>query len=183
MNNKTRIIRSVNSTPNQYTPLSNKLLQDARLSLDTRGLMAFLLSLPNDWIIYKENVQKQIGYGKKKMDRIWSEAKKYGYIISEKSRNPNGTWSYSYTLTDAPLSTAPLSTGGLSTGGKGGPKQSKQLQNKQLQSKDDNDTPKGVSSSYNKAITANKLAENNKNAMNSSLDEFKLALMDKFNMV
>lgn len=136
MANKTKIIRSVDSTPNNFTPLSNKLLQNNNLSLDTRGLLCYLISLPQDWVIYKENIQKQLGFGRKKMDRIWSEAKKFGYLTSEKFRESNGTWNYTYTITDVPLSTVPLSNDGLSNdgltnNGKGYTIQSNDLQNKE----------------------------------------------------
>lgn len=141
MANKTRIIRSVESTPNNFTPLSNKLLQNNNLSLDTRGLLCYLISLPQDWVIYKENIQKQLGFGRKKMDRIWAEAKQYGYLKSEKFRESNGTWNYTYTITDVPLSTVPLSNDGLSNdgltnGGKGYTIQSNDLQSNDLQNKE-----------------------------------------------
>lgn len=136
MGNQTRIIRSVESTPNNYTPLSNKLLQNNNLAIDTRGLLCYLLSLPKDWIIYKENIQKQLGFGRKKMDRMWSEAKQYGYLTVKKFRNNNGTWEYQYTITDVPLSTASLSNVGSSNVGKGNTIQSNHQQSNHLQSKE-----------------------------------------------
>ena len=120
MANKTRIIRSVESTPQNYTPLSNKLLQNKHLSLDTRGLLCYLISLPSTWVVYKHNIRQELGFGRKKMDRIWSEAKKGGYLKTEKFREKDGTWNYIYTISDVPLSTAPLSNVGSSTAGKGG---------------------------------------------------------------
>lgn len=131
MANKTKVIRSVDSTPQNFTPLSNKLLQNNKLSLDTRGLLCFLISLPSDWIVYKENIQKQLGFGRKRMDRMWSEAKKGGYLQTEKYREDNGTWNYTYIISDVPLtnvpsSTAALSNVGSSTAGKGGTIISKQ---------------------------------------------------------
>ena len=66
MANKTRIIRSVESTPQNYTPLSNKLLQNKHLSLDTRGLLCYLISLPSTWVVYKHNIRQELGFGRKK---------------------------------------------------------------------------------------------------------------------
>lgn len=136
MANKSRIIRSVESTPNNYTPLSNKLLQNNNLAIDTRGLLCYLLSLPKDWVVYKENIQKQLGFGRKKMDRIWSEAKKAGYLRVEKFRQSDGTWNYTYTISDVPLSIVPLSNDGSSNVGKGNTIQSNHLQSNHLQSKE-----------------------------------------------
>ena len=135
MANKTKIIRSVESTPQNYTPLSNKLLQNNNISLDTRGLLCYLISLPTNWVVYKENIQKQLGFGRKKMDRMWLEAKKFGYLQSEKFRKKNGTWNYIYTITDVPLSTVPLSTVGSSAVGKGDTIISKHKQSKHKQNK------------------------------------------------
>ena len=135
MANKTRIIRSVEATPHNYTPLSNQLLQNNHLSLDTRGLLSYLVSLPTDWIVYKQNIQKQFGFGRKKMDRMWSEAKEFGYLQSEKFRENDGTWNYIYTISDVPLSTVPLSNVGSSNVGKGDTIQSKNKQSKNRQNK------------------------------------------------
>ena len=136
MANRTQIIRSVESTPHNYTPLSNKLLQNNHLSLDTRGLLCYLISLPKDWVVYKENIQIQLGFGRKRMDRIWSEAKSGGYLKSEKFREKNGTWNYIYTISDVPLSTVPLTTVGSSTVGKGDTIISNHIQSNHIQSKE-----------------------------------------------
>jgi hypothetical protein len=68
--------------------------------------------------VYKENIQHQLGFGRKKMDRIWSEAKTAGYLKVTKYRQTNGTWNYTYTISDVPLSTVPLSNVGSSIVGK-----------------------------------------------------------------
>ena len=136
MANKTQIIRSVESTPHNYTPLSNKLLQNNNLSLDTRGLLCYLISLPKDWVVYKENIQKQLGFGRKRMDRMWSEAKNGGYLKTQKFRETNGTYNYIYTISDVPLSTVPLSNDGLTNVGKGDTIISKHTQSNDIQSKE-----------------------------------------------
>jgi len=140
MANKTRIIRSVESTPKNYTPLSNKLLQNNHLSLDTRGLLCYLVSLPADWVVYKENIQKQLGFGRKRMDRMWKEAKTFGYLQSEKFREKNGTWNYIYTISDVPLSNVPLPNVGSSIVGKGDTIQSTHIQSNNKQSKHNSNT-------------------------------------------
>jgi hypothetical protein len=139
--NQTRIIRSVESTPNNYTPLSNKLLQNNNLDIDTRGLLCYLISLPADWVIYKENIQKQLGFGRKKMDRMWNQAKQFGYLKVDKFRKSDGTWEYNYTISDVPLSNVPSSTcgvsnDGLSNVGKGNTIQSNHIQNTEIQNKE-----------------------------------------------
>ena len=35
-----------------YTVISNVFLRDEKLSLKSKGLLAYVLSLPNDWVLY-----------------------------------------------------------------------------------------------------------------------------------
>ena len=129
--NTTKIIRSANSSKNNFTPISNKLFTDESISLDTVGLICYLVHLPPDWIIYKEHIQNQMqqrGCGGTKFKRMWKEAKDSGYIIQKKIRTEEGTYDYQYVISDIVLTTGTkqtygsttgtLSTGGLSTGGK-----------------------------------------------------------------
>lgn len=120
MANKTQIIRSANSSKNNFTPISNKLFTNENISLDTVGLVCYLVHLPFDWIIYKEQVQKTMnkrGIGTDKFNRIWKEAKDNGYVIQNKFRTDKGTYDYQYVISDIVLSTHGSSTHGLSTGG------------------------------------------------------------------
>lgn len=134
--NKTKIIRSANSSKNNFTPISNTLFTNKNLSLDTVGLICYLVHLPPNWNIYKEHIQNEMqqrGCGGTKFKRMWKEAKDNGYIIQKKFRNEDGTYDYYYEISDitittgtkqtygsttGTLSTGTLSTGGLSTGGK-----------------------------------------------------------------
>ncbi len=118
--NKTKIIRSAKSSKYNFTPIANHLINNPSIGLDTLGLICYLVSLPEDWIIYKENVQKTIlqrGHGEHKFNRIWKEAKDNGYIIQKKFRRDDDKYDYSYTVSDNILTTEGLSTPGLSTSG------------------------------------------------------------------
>ena len=120
MANKTQIIRSANSSKNNFTPISNKLFTNESISLGTVGLVCYLVHLPENWIIYKEQVQKTMskrGIGTDKFNRIWKEAKNNGYIIQNKFRTDKGTYDYQYVISDIVLSTHGSSTYGLSTSG------------------------------------------------------------------
>ena len=120
MANKTQIIRSANSSKNNFTSFSNKLFTNENISLDTVGLVCYLVHLPFNWIIYKEQVQKTMkkrGIGTDKFNKIWKEAKHNGYIIQNKFRTDKGTYDYQYVISDVVLSTHGSSTHGLSTSG------------------------------------------------------------------
>jgi hypothetical protein len=120
--NTTKIIRSVNTSKHNFTPLSNQLIQNQSLSLEAKGLVAFIISLPETWIIYKCQVQSALKMNKSKFNRVWKEAVDAGYIKVIKERADKGRFNYHYiisdVLTEGGLTACGLSVGGLSDGGK-----------------------------------------------------------------
>jgi len=67
-----------------YTKLKNTFLQDRRLSDETRGLVARLLSLPEDWEVTVMSIIASGKAGRDKVYRMIKEAELFGYIM------PNG---------------------------------------------------------------------------------------------
>lgn len=63
-----------------FTTISNKPLQDERLSLEARGLIASVLSLPRDWSFNRVWAQRKFKVGRDKLDRILGELKAAGYM-------------------------------------------------------------------------------------------------------
>lgn len=83
-----------------YTIISNVFLRDASLSLKSKGLLAYLLSLPNDWSVYATelatrhkdgitaiysaiNELEYKGYVKRERERVNGKLKGIHYIVSE----------------------------------------------------------------------------------------------------
>jgi hypothetical protein len=97
MNNKTTFIREKVTT--NYTCVSNKIIQSTKLKSEEKDVLIYLLSLPDDWIIYK--LQIQIRYreslSKHKFDNAWNGLKDKGYVIGTKEKGTNGkfnSWRY-----------------------------------------------------------------------------------------
>lgn len=67
-----------------FTMLSNKLLQDCTLTIEEKGLLVYLLSLPSDWVLYKKNLPEKTGESKGTIDRVFKQLQEKGYIISVK---------------------------------------------------------------------------------------------------
>lgn len=84
-----QIIRSPKRGSVRYTPISNDVIQNKNLSFEARGLLIYILSLPQDWVLVKSNIQKQSSIGTCQFNRIWKELTNAGYIYSEKVRNPD----------------------------------------------------------------------------------------------
>ena len=86
-----------------YTKLRNEFLQDQRISDETRGLVARLLSRPIDWHFTVKEIINSGPSGRDKVYRMIKEAEQFGYIIPDEPRRENGTYrSHAYVVTDDP---------------------------------------------------------------------------------
>lgn len=98
--NTTKIIRSVNASKHNFTPISNTLIQNKKLSLEAKGLIIYILSLPETWVIWKQQVQSALNMKRFQFDRIWKECVSEGYIKTKKFRTESGKFTYHYEVTD-----------------------------------------------------------------------------------
>jgi hypothetical protein len=114
--NTTKIVRSVNTSKHNFTPISNELIQNTSLTLEARALVMFIVSLPESWIIYKGQVQRALKMNTTKFNRVWKECVTAGYIRVIKERIDRGRFNYHYIITDR-LSDDGLTAGGFSVGG------------------------------------------------------------------
>nr|CAB5223228.1 hypothetical protein UFOVP385_13 [uncultured Caudovirales phage] len=169
--NTTKIIRSVNTSKHNFTPISNQLIQNQSLSLEAKGLIMFIISLPETWIIYKCQVQSALKMNKTKFNRVWKESVEAGYIKVIKERADKGRFNYHYiisdVLTEGGLTAGGLSVGGYSDGGKAVAKEKKEVENIQEEKIDDinNSTSSTVS-------TVTTFADYFNNNPNSSVLEY-----------
>jgi hypothetical protein len=75
-----------------YTKLKNSFLQDRRISDETRGLIARLLSLPDDWEVTVQSIIASGKAGRDKVYRMLKEAEEFGYVRpEERTRADDGT--------------------------------------------------------------------------------------------
>lgn len=63
-----------------YTVLHRAALNDSRLSWKAKGIIAYMLSMPDDWIFYMEELIKHASDGEKAFRSGFNELKKYGYV-------------------------------------------------------------------------------------------------------
>lgn len=70
-----------------FTILSNEFLRDENLSLKAKGLLAYILSLPDDWKIYFEEVSKHHRDGITAVRNSWKELEANGYARTIKIPN------------------------------------------------------------------------------------------------
>jgi len=88
-----------------YTVLPNDIFK-ADLSIEAIGLLAYFLSLPADWVIYKTTLHSQLKIGRDKLNNIFKELTECGYIISVEKRQ-SGKIIYEHIVYDKPFNGEP----------------------------------------------------------------------------
>ncbi len=78
------------SSKRPYAAISNELLRDKRLSIAARGLMAMILSYPDDWNLTKKHLMAESGLKDRAFrDRV-KELTEGGYLVIEPLRSDGG---------------------------------------------------------------------------------------------
>lgn len=72
-----------------YTVIPNDIFESG-IEFTSISLLVYLLSLPPDWVIYKTTLHKKLGIGRDKLNTMFQDLKKHGYIISVQKQTRNG---------------------------------------------------------------------------------------------
>jgi hypothetical protein len=85
-----------------YTKISNAVLQDDKLTLKEIGLMAYILSLPDNWVICLSHLNER--YGRGTVAAALAKLKELGYMHHniERDSATNRIKSHSWTAYDDP---------------------------------------------------------------------------------
>lgn len=101
MSKKTMIRVVKNEDP--YVKIDKTALKDERLSWKAKGILCYLLSLPDDWQIYINELQKHSSDGRDSTASALKELIKYGYCHREQSRDERGRLDgFLYTVFERP---------------------------------------------------------------------------------
>lgn len=111
----------------RYFSASNEPFNDEQLSWEARGLMGYLLSKPNDWIVRMEDLVKKGPAGDYKIRRMIMDLRKHGYVNRIRIQLEGGTFEWETHIYESPslnpnpskeiITTSRLSTSGLPTSG------------------------------------------------------------------
>lgn len=86
-----------------YTVLHNEFLRNKELSLKAKGLLAMILSLPDDW---NYNIRGLVSLCKESLTSVRSslkELEEHGYVIITKRNDNKGRFVYDYTIYEVPV--------------------------------------------------------------------------------
>lgn len=104
---------------NNFVMLDKGFLANTKLSLKAKGLLAYVLSLPDDWVIYTEEITKHHKDGKAAVLSAFKELEEQGHVKRERVRDTNGQLKgYKTTVYEMPLTENRLSEVGKTEVGK-----------------------------------------------------------------
>lgn len=83
--------RTIRTGPRKgFVVLYRSAAQDARLSLEARGLLVMMASLPDNWSYSETGLASKAGCGRQKVNRILRELIDAGYLLREQRHGENG---------------------------------------------------------------------------------------------
>jgi len=90
-----------------YTVLDNTFIQDTTLSWKEKGLMCYLLSLPDDWKINVKDLHNRSANGRDATATIINKLIEHGYIKRTQARDGGKFGGYDYTVHELPYTGNP----------------------------------------------------------------------------
>jgi hypothetical protein len=100
-------IRTKKDKDNPYVMLNQGFLNDPALDWDTRGLLAYLLSKPDNWEIHTDHLIKQGKAGRTAMLRILRDLEAAGYLVRIRERDESGRFVWTKEVYEKPQSEIP----------------------------------------------------------------------------
>lgn len=85
-----------------YTIINNTSLYDERLSWKAKAIHVFMLSKPDDWTFYNEEMVKWAKDGLDSFSSGLKELKQFGYVKKEKRRGKNGKFEWVTVVYEVP---------------------------------------------------------------------------------
>lgn len=90
-----------------YTVINNTSLCDERLSWKAKAIHVFMLSKPDNWTFYYEEMMQWAKDGKDAFISGMNELKKYGYVKKERRRAEGGKFDYVTVVYEVPCQEEP----------------------------------------------------------------------------
>lgn len=92
--------RNKNSQNKNFTVVSNAMIQDPSISPKAKGILLYLIHLPEDWVIYHGYLQKAMNVGENYLNSGLDELIEAGYVKRERQKIKGIYQPYSYEFSD-----------------------------------------------------------------------------------
>jgi len=102
--NESNTIIRTNKRENPYVMIDKYGLNDERISWKAKGLLAYLLSKPDDWQVYERDLIKRSTDGRDAVRTALRELETYGYLSRRQVRGENGSFGHvEYVIYERPI--------------------------------------------------------------------------------
>ena len=64
-----------------FTIIDNEILKNLEMSFEAKGLLCYILSLPDDWVLHTSQIMSQFKIGRTYLQRCFNEIEAAGYMI------------------------------------------------------------------------------------------------------
>lgn len=85
-----------------FTIIANEVLRDEKLSFRARGILACILSRPDNWKTTSESLARESKEGRSAILSALKELEQVGYLVRNKYQNEKGQWVSESTVFDKP---------------------------------------------------------------------------------
>lgn len=100
-NNVNSIVRIHKNT--NYSVMNNEFLHRKDMSWKAKGILAYCLSMPDDWNFYLKELEKHSSDGKSSLRSGWEELRELGYVIYEVIRDGGKIREHRYNVGESPF--------------------------------------------------------------------------------
>lgn len=101
MSNTGQIIKS--RSTERFTVIPNEISQSTTLTIEEKGFLTYLLSLPQNWVLYRNQLYDILPDSRGTIDRVFQQLQHKGYIISVKSIDDKGRFNgWNHVIYDEP---------------------------------------------------------------------------------
>lgn len=76
----------------KYVTIENAMFEDHRLSWKAKGLLGYLLTKPDGWVVRRTDLVKHATDGDSSVRSAIKELQKYGYLTFHRTKKSNGQW-------------------------------------------------------------------------------------------
>ena len=88
--------------PDRYAIIGNDVLRDKRLSFRARGVLTYLLSMPDNWQTSSERIAKESTEGRDAIRAALRELESAGYLVRRRYQDDAGRWKTELLIWDHP---------------------------------------------------------------------------------
>jgi len=86
--------RAAHDRENPYAQISKSMLHDKCISPKSKGVLCYLLSLPNNWIVHPRQVAESLGVGKDQIYWVIDELIREGYATKQTIKGEKGQFDW-----------------------------------------------------------------------------------------